>query len=74
MPGAHDALAFYEAVADEAAVVRALVVDHHERAAREPRDRDRAGPVAGGDQPADRDVDVVDLWPPVVRVVAKLVE
>ncbi len=75
MTRAHEQLALDEAIADPTPIVRALVVDHHDLAALQARHRDRAGTVAGSHDPADRDkAQLVELRPPVIRVVAKLVE
>ncbi len=75
MACAHDALALDVAVADPAAIVRALVLDDHQGPALEPGDRDRARAVAGRDDATDRhESDLVQLRPPVVRVVAEHIE
>jgi hypothetical protein len=75
VPRAHEQLALDEAVADSTAIVGALVIDHDDPATLETRDRDRAGTVAGREDSSDRDkAKLVELRPPVIRVVAKLVE
>lgn len=75
MARAHEQLALDVAVADQAAVVRAVVVDDDERATLEPRDRDRARAVACGDDAPDRyEADLVELRTAVVGVVAEDVE
>lgn len=72
---AHEQLALDVAIADQAAVVRAVVVDDDERATLEPRDRDRARAVACGDDAADgHEADLVQLRTAVVGVVAEDVE
>src|SRR5262249_45360024 len=67
-----------ETVGDPAAIVRALVVDDDQPAARQPRDCHRAGTEPRGDHRPDREVgDVVDLGSAtirMIRIVAKLVE
>jgi hypothetical protein len=57
--------------------VRALVGDHDDPAALQLRHRDRPGAIPGAHDPADRDVDRVDveqLRHPVVGVVAQLLD
>jgi len=75
VPRAHQQLALDVTVADQAAIVRARVVDHDERAALEPRDRDRAGTITRGHDATDRhEADFVQLRAAVLRVVTQDVE
>lgn len=71
----HEPLTLDVAVADLAAVVGTLVVDDDQRPALEPGDRDGACAVPGRDDATDRhEADLVQLRPPVVRVVAEDIE
>jgi len=78
MAVADEQLAGHEAIADPAAVVRALVGDNHDLAALEPGDRDRTHTVPRRDDATDRDIDgnieVRELRHPVIGVVTELVE
>jgi hypothetical protein len=74
---ADQALAIDEAIADPAAIVRALVRDDDDATALESRHGDRPCPIAGADHPPDRHIDFYvelgQLGDPVVRVVPELV-
>lgn len=75
MASADELLALDVAVADPAAVVRALVGDDDQLAGPQACDRHRAGTIARGHDLADLDErQLVQLRPTVVRVVAQLVE
>lgn len=75
MPGANEALSVDKAVRDPAPVVGALVDDHDQPPAAEPRHRDRhAGIARAHDLTHVQRTDVLEVWHPVIRVIAELVE
>jgi hypothetical protein len=77
VPIAHEALAFYEAIADPPTVVRARIRDHDHPATLEPGHRDRSCPIPRTDHSPDRNVDfdvqIQQLRHPIIGVVTELV-
>lgn len=75
MPRTHEQVPLDVAVADQAAIVRAVIIDDHELARVEPRHGYRPRAVTGGNHVAERnEADLVQLWPAIVRVITQHVE
>lgn len=75
MPRAHEQVALDVAIADQATVVRAVIVDDDQLAGVEPCDGNRPCTVTGGNDMAQwHEANLVQLWPTIVRVIAQHVE
>ncbi len=75
MARTHEQVAFDVAITDPSAIVRAVIVDDHELSTVEPSNRNRTCTVTRRNDMAQRDeADLVQLWPPIIRVVAQHIE